>query len=207
MAVAMVSTLAACDSVFRFDEPPASDAGATEAEAAVEEAASAGAPCTSDGTCAGLRCDVPTGTCVACLGAGDCAGALRRCDSALHVCVECLIAANCPENHGCDAVTKRCLALCHDSDDPCPDAGFVCDGARSLCIECKSSANCAGSASGPLCDVAIGRCVECTGNAQCPTAKPVCDRRSGRCETCVSSAVCGVGGACDPVTLTCRPAP
>ena len=199
VAVAVLLTTVGCDSVFRFDQPATTDGGS------VDDGGGGPRACTGDPTCGGLRCQVSTGMCVGCVADTDCSGSLRRCDTAQGVCVECNGTTDCPERHGCDTVTKRCLDLCFDDDDPCPLSGFVCDGDRKLCIECKTSANCAGSAGGPVCDVPIGRCVECTGNAKCPTAKPVCDRRSGRCVACVTSAECGLGSVCDPISLTCRP--
>ncbi len=191
---------AGCDSVFRFEQP--ADGGGVD-EAAVGDAAGGPRPCTEDTACGGLRCQVTTGVCVACLDDHDCAGALGRCDTVQGICVECNATTECPQRRGCDTVTKRCLDLCLDGDDPCPASGFVCDGDRKICIECTTSANCVGSSNGGVCDVPIGRCVECTGNAQCPSIKPVCDRRSGRCAACVKSVECGVGLVCDRITLTC----
>ena len=190
-----------CDSVFRFD--PSADGGGVD-EAAVGDGAAGPRPCTADTACGGLRCQVSTGVCVACLGDADCSGVLGRCDTLRGSCVECNATAECPQRRGCDTVTKRCLDLCLDGDDACPVSGFVCDGDRNLCIECTTSANCVGSPNGAVCDVPIGRCVECTGNAKCPSSKPVCDRRSGRCAACVTSAECSVGSVCDRNTLTCR---
>jgi hypothetical protein len=194
------SALAGCDATFRFDEPPGADGG----EAG--ETSHPSLPCTSDATCAGLRCKTTTGSCVACLTDVDCSGVFSRCDVAIGVCVACLDAADCGARQRCDPTARRCLDTCHDADDPCPLPNVVCDQVRHLCIECRSSANCAGSAGGPVCDLSIGRCVECIGNAQCPTAAPVCDRRTGQCVGCVASSAC-VHSACDPLTLVCRPPP
>ena len=203
--VTFLLTTAGCNSVFRFDQPaPSTDGGPTDD---AETDAAGPRPCADDTTCGTLHCKVATGSCVACVADTNCSGTRPKCDTALGVCVECNGTNDCPARHGCDTVTKRCLDLCFNDDDPCPVAGFVCDADRTLCVECKQSENCAGSANGPVCDVPIGRCVECTGNAKCPSSKPVCDRRTGRCEACVTSAECDLGSACDPATLTCRPLP
>lgn len=194
-----------CNAAFHFDVLPAADAGDGDAGSAADGAAAPDASsCANDARCAGLRCEVASGSCVECLADTDCSGARARCEPVSHTCVACLNRPDCGKRQGCDTVTNRCLDGCFDTDDPCPLPGFVCDGDVGLCIECKRSANCAGSAGGPLCDVPIGRCVACTGNAQCPAAKPACDRRTGRCEACVVAATCGDGAVCDPITLTCR---
>jgi len=204
MTAAVAYGLLACNDAFRFDVPPASDGGGNGGDGA--EAATG--QCTSDATCGGLHCDVASGSCVACLGDGDCTtGGLLRCEPTTHVCVACLNRPDCKTRQDCDTVTHRCLDACFDGDDPCPGAGFVCAEDLGRCIECKKSASCAGSPSGSVCDVPIGRCVQCSGNAQCPSSKPVCDRRTGQCAVCVVSATCGAGAACDPTTLTCRSVP
>jgi hypothetical protein len=200
-AVAFVVTSVGCDSVFRFDQPATSakDGGGTD-----EAGGDAGSPlpCGDDATCGeGLRCEVSSGMCVACLGDTDCSGSRGKCDVARGICVECNGTTDCPQKEGCNLATKRCLDVC-DGDDLCPVSGFSCVG--TVCAECTKSENCNGSPTGPLCDKSIGRCVECTGNAQCPSSKPVCDRRSGRCVACVTSSECGMGSVCDPVALTCR---
>jgi hypothetical protein len=199
-AVVLVTSVG-CDSVFRFDQPATSTDGGD-----ADDAADSGSPlpCTDDSTCGGLRCEVASGMCVACLGNTDCSGALPMCDVARGICVQCNGTADCPQKEGCNLATKRCLDVC-DGDDICPVSGFSCVG--TVCAECTNSENCKGSSTGPLCDVSIGRCVECTGNAKCPSSKPVCDRRSGRCVACVTSAECGIGSVCDPATLTCRQLP
>jgi Cys-rich repeat protein len=200
-AVALLGA-SGCNQVFRFDEPLHTDGGEDGGDLGT-----AVLPCTSDATCGGLRCDVPSGECVACLADAECSGSTPRCEPKSHLCVPCLAGNDCPARQGCDTVTHRCLDICVDGDDVCPGVGFICDRSRSLCIECKTSANCAGSTTGRVCDVPIGRCVECTGNAQCPTSKPACDRRSGRCVACLASSACGAGAVCDPVALACRSAP
>lgn len=199
--VAMVFGLGGCDETFRFDVPASRDAGNDADDGARGPGPG---PCTTDASCGGLRCHVPSGVCVACLQNADCTGSLARCEPTTHLCVACLNGPDCGARQNCDTVTNRCLDVCFDADDLCPSAGFVCDRDRALCIECKTSASCAGAANGPFCDVPIGRCVECTGNAQCPVGKPVCDRRSGRCQACVTSPTCGVGAVCDPTKLACR---
>ena len=204
MTAALAYGLIACDQAFHFDVP--APLGIGDGTDGGDEAAATGL-CTSDATCGGLRCDVASGSCVACLADADCTtGGMLRCEPMTHVCVACLNRPDCKQRQDCDTVTHRCLDACFDSDDPCPTAGFVCSEALGRCIVCTTSASCAGSAT-PVCDVPIGRCVQCSGNAQCPAAKPVCDRRTGRCEACVTSATCGAGAACDPVMLTCRSVP
>jgi Cys-rich repeat protein len=204
---ALLCGLAGCDEAFHFDVRP-SDAGDAGLDAGDDGASTPGA-CTSDATCGGLRCEITSGLCVACLQDADCAGgANKRCEPTTHVCVACLNRPDCAKRQDCDTVTHRCLDACFDSDDPCPTAGFVCSEDLGRCIECRTSANCAGSAGGLVCDVPIGRCVQCTSNAQCPSGKPVCDRRTGQCQVCVASVTCGGAGAfCDPSSLTCRSAP
>ena len=204
VGIAALATNLGCDSVFRFDRPAtsATDGGGTDDAPATDSGGQI--PCIDDTTCGGLRCEVSTGVCVACVGDKDCSGSRRRCDLTRGVCAECNATTDCPQRADCNLATKRCLDVC-DGDDLCPVSGFSCVG--TVCVECTNSENCNGASTGPLCDMAIGRCVECTGNAKCPAAKPVCDRRSGRCVACVTSAECGAGSVCDPTTLTCRPTP
>jgi hypothetical protein len=204
-AFAVLLTTVGCDSVFRFDQPASSatDGG----EGGASDDAGSSLPCTDDGMCGGLHCQVSTGTCVACLGDADCSGTRPRCDPSMGVCVECNATIDCSNRHSCDVVTKRCLDICFEGDEFCPGIGFSCDEKQKRCFECTSSANCLGSPNGGVCDLGIGLCVECAGNAKCPASKPVCDRRSGRCVACVTSAECGAGSVCDPVTLTCRQLP
>lgn len=197
-------TAVGCDSVFRFDQP----ASSTTDGGGADEAAPVGTPtCTDDTTCGGLRCQVSSGMCVACVADADCSGALRHCDTAQGICVECNNAAtDCAEHHICEPETRRCVDTCNDGDDRCPVSGFECDVVRKVCTECDATKPCT-APTRRECDTPTGRCVECAGNAQCPSSKPVCDRRSGRCVVCVTSAECGVGSVCDPTTLTCRQLP
>jgi len=198
--------LAGCDEAFHFDAPAAGDAGNSGLDGG--DAGRATRACTSDATCAGLRCEPTSGLCVACLQDSDCTtNARRRCEPSAHVCVACLNRPDCAQRQDCDTVTHRCLDACFDGDDPCPAAGFVCGEDLGRCVECRTNANCAGSPGGLVCDPPIGRCVTCSSNAQCPSSKPVCDRRTGRCEVCVASTTCGAGSFCDPASLTCRSAP
>jgi hypothetical protein len=195
----------ACGGEFRFDEVPAGDASTPDAEE--PDTASAPIACTGDGDCAalGMRCDAPSGRCVACTEDAHCSsGARRRCEKTLHICVECLGTSDCGTRHTCETTTHRCLDTCAEGDEYCPMAGFVCDEGLRRCIECRTNAHCAGSPRGARCDTAIGVCVECAGNAACPTTAPHCDRRTGKCVGCVTSAECPAGSACDPSTLTCR---
>ncbi len=204
-AVLLFGLLGCGEAAFHFDVPPAGDGG--DAASRVDGGPDPSA-CVSDATCSGLRCDVASGLCVACLQDADCTASGRmRCETTSHVCVACLNRPDCAKRQDCDTVTHRCLEACFDGDDPCPTAGFTCSVDLGRCIECRTSANCAGSAGGGVCDLPIGRCVDCTSNAQCATSTPVCDRRTGRCQACVSSETCGLGSACDPISLTCRRAP
>ncbi len=203
--LAAMTVLVACNGTFRFDEsPPAPgdgiDAGGDEQAPAADASASR---CTNDSTCGNLRCDLGSGSCVACVGDGDCTAERPRCDSTSRLCVECEGPTDCTQREVCNATTHRCIDTCTDPDDPCPHAGFVCDGTLRLCVECRSSANCALPAT-PICDIPIGRCVQCTANAQCPPSSPVCDRRSGQCVGCLTSAACPPGMLCDKAALTCR---
>lgn len=200
-----LAAFAACNGEFRFDDAPPLDGGNEEGGEPGTDAASTA--CKSDGDCLslGLKCDVPSGRCVACLDDAQCtSGARRHCERSLHVCVECLATADCPTRHTCEPITHRCIDACAEGDEYCPLAGFVCDEYARRCIECKTNAHCAGSQRGPTCDTAIGMCVECAGNAACPTTKPHCDRRTGKCVGCVTSAECPAGSACDPSSETCR---
>ena len=197
VAVAALSALLACNAELRFD---ADDAGASP----LDSAAVTTSPCSTDATCAGIRCDTASGQCVACLADDDCSGATPRCNTSTHLCVACVAKADCAKRQDCDATTNRCLDSCFDADDTCPSSGFSCNEDLGLCVECTSSANCSASANGTVCNLPIGRCVECTGNAQCPPAKPTCDVRSGHCAVCVVSTTCGASAICDPSTLTCR---
>lgn len=191
--------LVACNATFRFDEPPASvdagDGGVVAPDASFV--------CTSDPACGGLRCDLPTGRCVACLGDSDCASPRARCEPIDKVCVACLNGPDCGRRQTCDTVTNRCLDACFDPDD-CLSPGFVCDADRGLCLECKTAANCVGSPGGRLCNSTIGRCVQCSGDADCTAPNGLCDRRTGTCVVCVGSDDCPAGQVCDPVGLVCR---
>lgn len=202
-AVVIAAVLVSCNEEFHFDVHPDADGGGADGGGGGDSAATA-APCTTDATCAGIRCDAPSGTCVQCTDKDDCNGSLSHCEGTTHVCVACLAKTDCAKREDCDATTHRCIDSCFDADDTCPGAGFSCNEDLGLCVECTSSANCSASSSGPICDIPIGRCVQCTGNAQCPAATPVCDLRSGQCQECVVSATCGDSAICDPSTLTCR---
>ncbi len=205
VAVLVASIVAVgCDSVFRFDQPANAIADGGGVDEATTEDAGGRVPCADDTACGGLRCQVTTGMCVACVGDTDCSGALRHCDTAQGICVECNNAStDCAEHHVCDQQTRRCVDTCNDGDDRCPVSGFSCDVVHKICTECDSLRPCKVS-SRPVCDPPTGRCVECAGDAQCPALKPVCDRRSGRCVACVRSVECDAGFVCDPTTLTCR---
>ena len=202
-ALVAFALAAGCNDTFRFDET--SDAGSF-ADAAPDAAVPP--PCQKDADCSavpGLRCDVASGLCVACLGDGDCAAPSKRCDSAWRACVACLGDSDCATRQRCDSTTRTCLDTCFDFDDRCPLPGFVCEPTLGLCIECRTSVNCAGNPAGGRCDRDIGRCVACLSNAECPAERPRCDRRIGRCVGCVSSAECAPGTACAPASSTCEP--
>lgn len=209
VAIAIAAAAWACNGSFRFDPARGAGDGADAGDEGGGPPAvppAGGGACSGDADCASLalRCDVASGRCVACLADGDCAAPTPRCAPSLHVCVACVGASDCASSQRCDeGTTYTCLDVCHDDDDPCPQAGFVCSAVAMLCMECRSSANCAGNPHGSRCDPDIGRCVDCLGNAQCPTDRPQCDRRTGKCVVCVTSNECPAGSACVPQSSTC----
>lgn len=162
-------------------------------------------PCTSDAECAGdpggARCDLVSGTCVACVadgdcaagtgrtcgtdhvcaggtpcaGDGDCAGTERpRCDPDLGLCVTCLEAGDCGVGARCDPVSRTC-------PDPVP---------------CAADGDCAVTG---RCDPVAGVCVECRDDAPCASPAAVCV--AGLCDTGPPEggrpgAACAVTGEC-----------
>ncbi|AKV02276.1 hypothetical protein AKJ09_08939 [Labilithrix luteola] len=207
IAGGLLLALAACNAEFRFDERASvEDAGSRETSTADVDDGDETFACKADVDCAvpGLRCDVASGRCVACLEEAHCTLPSRaHCDLDTMECVGCLTHEQCGPRQRCEDVTHTCVDTCFDADDVCPTPGFVCDGSSHRCIECTYAANCASSPRRPYCETVTGRCVECLGNAQCPKDKPRCDRCAGRCVGCLGSNECGPGQVCDPGTFTC----
>jgi hypothetical protein len=203
-AIAGVAATSSCNGTFRFDErsTPPIEAGADRDAA---DAGPAVAGCKMDVDCMrlGLRCDMGSGRCVACLGDDDCAGPTPRCSPVLRVCVGCLEIGDCNAKQRCDARSMTCLDTCAEGEETCPIAGFVCDEHAKLCVECRTISHCTGNPHGSRCAADIGRCVECLGNAQCPADRPQCDPRRGACVGCVAPTDCSPRAACDPSTSAC----
>jgi hypothetical protein len=195
LAFALAAPLA-CNGEYRFDERAADAGSGGDLDGAASEPR-----CTSDATCAplGLRCDLASGLCVACLESADCTTSARpRCETGRGLCVQCLQTSDCPARETCEASTHLCIDACFDDDDPCPRPGTFCDQNLRLCVECKSDGDCASSSRGRRCSPKTGACAICVTNADCGSEAPACDPRSGKCVVCVTSADCAPGSACTP---------
>jgi hypothetical protein len=182
---------AASDDASATDAPPATDTGAPDVEAGVNDAApeSGGVP--------GICANAPSGTKVLdvpadchatiCDGAGHAAGAVVA-QSNLPAAGPCLVGT-------CDALGRAGTAPL-PADTACTSAGggAVCDGAGS-CVECNHTNDCA---PGLYCDV-THHCgtVPCT-DLDC----------GGACPPCGLGKRCSVDGdclsyACDASSATC----
>lgn len=153
--------------------------------------------CTAD-----TVCDPATGSCVACLGDGDCTDAVclvDDADSANNECVGCVDSDDCAEGV-CDPESDMCVGCLADAD--CTDPAMAkCDTGTNTCVECDSSTQCEGTGEN---ECVAGACVECTEE----TAETHCDAKScnpatnqctetdrgsvTRCGACVSDTECGL---------------
>lgn len=129
-------------------------------------------PC---GMCTGGDvCDEASGSCVACLGDGDCGDdvcLVDAADSANNECVGCVDSEDCSGALGtCDEENHECVGCLMDSD--CDDPAMAkCDTGTNTCVECDSSTQCEGTGEN---ECVAGACVECTEG----TAETHCDDNS-----------------------------
>jgi hypothetical protein len=143
--------------------------------------------CGGDADCAKpLRCDVPSGACVACTLDEHCASSL--CDDATHACKACTAESDCRgDTPHCDLDDRKCVQ-CLFSSQCGPDE--VCQGAAHACAtRCREDADCAGT-NRTTCAVAAGVCVECNSNSQCSDPLPFCQMREGSCVECLVDTDC-----------------
>ena len=154
--------------------------------------------CATDAGCTGTpltpRCDVPAGTCVACVADANCTSpGAAICDLTTHSCVAgCLTDLNCAldlPHPVCDVPAKTCVG-CLDSGD-CGGGTPVCDGATKTCVPgCVTAANCLDPLL-PACDTTTNTCVACVDDSTCSDAiAPACDTSTNSCVACVDNASC-----------------
>lgn len=128
----------------------------------------------------GLTCDVAIGSCVACVGSGQCqTPGLPICNPATASCVGCLSNGDCTNAAlpVCDPATHTCVNCLQDSQ--C-SAGQVCQNQH--CVPgCNATQACV---SWLVCSPA-GTCVQCVSDTQCSGATPRCDVASNTCVACV----------------------
>lgn len=154
-------------------------------------------------------CDVGSGKCVACVGAGDCAAPTPACDTTIKMCVECLAQADCtgtPATPACDVATKKCVA-CVGADD-CAAPTPACDTTLNMCVGCLGKKDCAGTPATLVCDTTAKTCVGCLANVDCAStpATPACDTTTKTCVGCLGKADCAntpTTAVCDTSVKTC----
>jgi hypothetical protein len=182
-----------------------------------------GSGCVRDSDCAPPtpRCQVSSGTCLACLSSLDCARsetcvagvckpgqwlcdsdedcAPQLCDTRTGACVECLSDRQCPADFIC--VSGQCKpkqGLPCDSDADC-NLGELCID-KTCVIGCRSGRDCP---QGLLCDTARGdhgQCVQCLSAEDCPLGLRCAD---GQCQFFCSSDLDCPGQHCDPQSEQC----
>ncbi|MBO6940953.1 MAG: hypothetical protein JJ863_38620 [Deltaproteobacteria bacterium] len=173
-------------------------------------------PC---GMCTGGDvCDEASGSCVACLGDGDCGDdvcLVDDADSANNECVGCVDSEDCSGALGtCDEENHECVGCLMDSDCEDPTAPQCNAG---TCGDCTSHDACMGRSDTPACDEPSGECVECTVDSE-ETACPAPDNFAcdptlltctgaergtlGVCQQCVSDSECVENHRCVPTTFT-----
>jgi hypothetical protein len=128
------------------DAPPSGDApqGGDAADAAMSCSCGDGGP---------QVCDTHTGTCVGCLGNGDCTAPTALCDPTAKTCVQCLTSNDCKGT-----------------------AAPVCD--HNACVQCATSSDCQ-SATAPICDAHA--CRACRADGECPGPGPGVCASDGHC--------------------------
>ncbi|MBO6940952.1 MAG: hypothetical protein JJ863_38615 [Deltaproteobacteria bacterium] len=167
-------------------------------------------PCGGCGT--DQICDSDSGSCVTCLGDGDCGDdvcLVDDADSANNECVGCADSEDCSGALGvCDEESNECVGCVMDSDCTEADAS-ACNTDTNMCEGCSSDSQCARFPDTPACDEEGGSCVECTADDETECGSNVCDVRAGTCTDigersaglcveCVSDRQCGVGRVCAP---------
>lgn len=197
-ALAILSTLAACDATLSFDDGASVDGGVESGADAPSDplgCATGACPLTS------LHCEPTTRRCVECVTSNDCtltSLALPTCDTSTHTCVECVTGGDCPSDETC--VAQRCVKGC-TAGSGC-DSEQTCNPTTHACVECTTDAQC-DEGSLAHCDGASGRCFECVTDAHCPTTHPRCDAGTRRCVECDAHADCAAGRLCDPTRHKC----
>ena len=199
--------LGGCDDSFHFDVldggSPGSDASTIDDQSVAADVAQPPTACTDDTTCpAPSHCDLPSGTCVACVSDDQCAGVSGhpRCDTALHRCVECGNNQDCGSSSVCESSTHMCVRVCTD-ENQCVAPSVHCNEILQRCYECTSNSECL-SPSRPRCELLTGRCFQCTSNAHCSGATHRCDVATFTCVECIAGSDCA-SGLCNPATRTC----
>ncbi|MCA9602592.1 MAG: hypothetical protein R3A78_08045 [Polyangiales bacterium] len=181
------------------------------------------APPNSHTECDGATdmCNSSTGTCVECLGQGDCSGSTPVCDSG--ECVGCAGDSDCDFDEGltvcagsgacvecdtgktdaCTGNTSVCFdqecVVCSASDDSaCTGTTPICDTGSNTCEGCDSDSDCAGFAGTPAC-AGTGACVECTASniTACAGPNPSCNVATNTCEGGVVVMDAGTDGGDD----------
>lgn len=123
-----------------------------------------GTPCETAATCCGSFCVTSMGGISVC-SQNQCLPANVACEPGANECCGT-----------CDAVTKRCVALCGGPDDPCTKDGDCCDG----------------------------NCNEDAGTCGCYADGSFCEEHAECCDGNCANSVCGAvvcppaGSACDP---------
>jgi hypothetical protein len=145
--------------------------------------------CTSSMMCPqNAQLCTPTGACVGCTTASDCAADAKLCDTATQQCVECQTSGDCPTSAPFCLLREGKCAQCLSNAD-CGTAAAICDPDGFTCRPgCTDNAGC--STAAPYCDTITSSCVECLTSAQCAgTATPICDP-GGRCVLCAADTDC-----------------
>lgn len=158
--------------------------------------------CSSDDDCMGAktgpRCDTKTSSCVACLEAADCAGAV--CETTKNTCVECVgdqdcgpeescTTNKCGQQQACVPGSLRCTFEAGATLEICDDAGLSWDAQTDCSAEglsCNGAA-CSYTAYGP-----------CLASGDCPDEPDKCVAVGSEHGYCVNPLIsCGSSLDCD----------
>lgn len=143
-------------------------------------------------------CDMPSGQCVGCKAATDCAAPNALCNATTAQCVQCAVNSDCAASAPICLGTGHC-AQCLSSAD-CGGATPVCDTEELRCrAGCTADSMCA--APNPRCNLARSSCVQCGTGADCGIGAPLCNP-DGACTICLADKDC----AGTPTTPFCRDA-